>query len=112
MRQDLIALGKNYRGTPHHDGARVVLNKRGKDWCNLALGRDIENQQAQPESTGRRLHLLGLRLIIHSIGGDRPRNHLFTRSPHFLWQPKALFWPLPPRISVARDTSPPPADEC
>jgi len=52
MRQDLIALRTNYHGTTTRMAPGLVLDERGKNWRNLAIGRYVENQQPQPESTG------------------------------------------------------------
>ena len=45
-------------GAGHQDGAGSVLCKRGEDWRNLGVHRQVEDQQAQPERTGGRFLLL------------------------------------------------------
>jgi hypothetical protein len=71
MRQDFIGSGDNFYGTTHQDSTGPLLDERGKDLCNLSRARfawlkrhaQVENQQAQPESTSRRLRMPGLCLI-------------------------------------------------
>jgi hypothetical protein len=42
----LIKFGKKCRRGTHHDGADLLVDKAGKDWFNLGVGRYVDNLQA------------------------------------------------------------------
>src|SRR5215470_6119714 len=103
MRQDLIVLGTKYYGTACYDGTGLALDKHGKGRCNLGIGRYVENQQAQPESSGRGLQMPGLERAIRFISGTDQQSNRFSGRHRLVYQLKALFSNLGERNGDARE---------